>query len=381
MLFFDKKLDLNNLLDLTPYNATDYFDEDEINIELLLGYDGLFYTSQTRQSLCKFFGVQESTLSGWRKSNKVPQTARAAYMLLYATQVLIEEVKGVRAQLEKERSELKIIKMGDTYSICQFSQEKTTNFAKEKNEIGEVIANNIPTLKKARMFAQAHEAFKLLHHYMECDTEQLERWESEGNGESAEWIRERRSCTVEKLRYIYDHKSWSYFHGSEAVEREKKLGEEIRASMDKISEGAEKNKIEEVKEISEFKPFNARYQVCLLGDCWEAKSRGELVASVHKKLADYDDNYLQKISKEKSSNTSRARYLVANTPEDIYKNCSENVKNDAEKHAEKICDGWYCDGNISHDQLEAALEISCEIIGIKYKIDLIVDDRKIKDSI
>ncbi|WP_203291700.1 hypothetical protein [Maricaulis parjimensis] len=62
------------------------------------------------------------------------------------------------------------------------------------------------------------------------------------------------------------------------------------------------------------------------------------------------------------------RRVVARSPEALYPRSPQLTK-----HAEKLCDGWYVDVNLSREQKLARIKTACRLAGLEYDKDLIVE--------
>ena len=84
-----------------------------------------------------------------------------------------------------------------------------------------------------------------------------------------------------------------------------------------------------------------------------------------RRLAELDPQLLERLSEE----TTKARRIVARRPEDLY------LKNPklAEKFAVQLTDQWWVDINLSRSQCEQRLKTVCEVTGIGFGSDLVLD--------
>ncbi|MAK63656.1 MAG: hypothetical protein CMF75_02765 [Maricaulis sp.] len=62
------------------------------------------------------------------------------------------------------------------------------------------------------------------------------------------------------------------------------------------------------------------------------------------------------------------RRVVARSPEALYPRSPQLTK-----HAEKLCDDWYVDVNLSREQKLARIKTACRLAGLEYDKDLIVE--------
>ena len=62
------------------------------------------------------------------------------------------------------------------------------------------------------------------------------------------------------------------------------------------------------------------------------------------------------------------RRVVARSPEALYPRSPQLTK-----HAEKLCDGWYVDVNLSREQKLMRIKTACRLAGLEYDKDLVVE--------
>lgn len=85
---------------------------------------------------------------------------------------------------------------------------------------------------------------------------------------------------------------------------------------------------------------------------------------IYQQLHDLDVSYLPKLSKQ----VLRTRRLVARSAEDLYIESPHLAY-----EAREICPGWYADTNLSKGAILKRLQIACEVAGLKFGTDLIVN--------
>ncbi len=84
------------------------------------------------------------------------------------------------------------------------------------------------------------------------------------------------------------------------------------------------------------------------------------------KLAELDPRFLERLSERA---ISKARMIVARNRRDLY------LKNPdlADNHARQLADGWWVDTNLNTQGIRKRLEIACEIAGIEFGSDLVLN--------
>jgi len=150
-----------------------------------------------RKDLCQYLGIGESTLSGWLKEDRIPLMAKEAFMLPHVIRVLGDEIERLRAEAERPR----ILKNGDTYQLCVFKRDTLERLTGGGGAIGEVLADNIPSVKLARTLVAGFKALRLLK---ECDQTAIDFGiaTAEGDGDAfSEQLQELRD-EIGKLRLL-----------------------------------------------------------------------------------------------------------------------------------------------------------------------------------
>lgn len=97
----------------------------------------------SRKRFCEFFGIGESTLTGWLQADRIPQAAALGYVLLLAARKLQEQV----SKLETQQSEPRVFAQGNKYAVVRFET------ADDGEIIGRVVASEITELAVARQIA------------------------------------------------------------------------------------------------------------------------------------------------------------------------------------------------------------------------------------
>lgn len=135
-----------------------------------------------RRDFCRFMGIGESTLTGWLQADRIPQTAAVAYVLLLMSQVLRADCRA----LEDRGGEPRVIALGGRYAVVRFETGET------EQELGQVIASDIPDLLSARRiaFSQSKHLTKLVDRHLELIDDQIAFTEDCGN-DPAVWEDER----------------------------------------------------------------------------------------------------------------------------------------------------------------------------------------------
>jgi DNA-binding transcriptional regulator YiaG len=138
----------------------------------------------SRKPFCEFMGIGESTLTGWLQSDRIPQPAAVAYVLLLAAQQLQDQV----AKLEKRQGEPRIIALAGKYAVVRFEESG------DGESVGRIIASDIADLAEARKIAlsQSDDLTRLLMRHLELLDEQIELTFQAGN-DTAHWEAERAS--------------------------------------------------------------------------------------------------------------------------------------------------------------------------------------------
>jgi hypothetical protein len=141
-------------------------------------------------------GIGESTLTGWLQSDRIPQPAAVAYVLLLAAQQLQDQL----ATLEKRQGEPRIIALAGKYAVVRFEESG------DGESLGRIIASDISDLAEARKiaFSQSEDLTHLLTRHLELLDEQIELTFQAGN-DTAHWEAERAS--LERLLKRHTHLS------------------------------------------------------------------------------------------------------------------------------------------------------------------------------
>jgi hypothetical protein len=105
------------------------------------------------------------------------------------------------------------------------------------------------------------------------------------------------------------------------------------------------------------------YHVDLLGERISAFTLADLLRKVLLCLAGLDDQFLSRLSKRSTG----ARHVVAREPEQLYPFACH-----MKQHGRRLCEGWWFDPNISRTQLVQRLRIICEVAGLTYGPDLVM---------
>lgn len=153
-----KELDIDSLLELHPSNIAEFCDcylDVASLVESLEAYNPF-----GRKGLCEYLGIGESTLSGWIKEGRVPQMAKNAFVLLEIQQRLSAEVQTLREEIDESRNDLKVIRSGQHYQVCEFKEDE------EGEVVGRVVADRIATIEDARLLASGRRAIRLIK---ECE--------------------------------------------------------------------------------------------------------------------------------------------------------------------------------------------------------------------
>ena len=108
-----------------------------------------------------------------------------------------------------------------------------------------------------------------------------------------------------------------------------------------------------------------RYAFVLLGDGVEERSLKAAYMSCLRKLADLEPRILERLA----GKPTRARRIVARKASDLYLRKPEL----AEKFAARLTGPWWVDTNLSRQQCEKRLRTACEVAGLKFGSDLVLD--------
>ena len=107
------------------------------------------------------------------------------------------------------------------------------------------------------------------------------------------------------------------------------------------------------------------YRITLLGESFSAASLGDTLITVLGRLADMDTEFLPRLSLKHG----RTRQHVAQRPEDIYPGRPDL----ADRYSREIRPGWYVGDNYARRDVERILSDACEIAGITYGEDLVLE--------
>ena len=125
--------------------------------------------------------------------------------------------------------------------------------------------------------------------------------------------------------------------------------------------------------LSETVPFappttrrTGRFTYTLLGEENEGGSRKEVYIGCLLKLAARDPQFLKRLSAE----YTRGRRIIARTPSDLYIRTPELSK---KNHHTLLTDGWWVDTNLSSQAIFKRFEIACEVAGLRFGEDLVLD--------
>ena len=160
----EREMSLDAVMELRTASVGD-FSERTINAEILLEglENGPFFS---RKDFCEFLDIGESTLTGWLKADRIPRSAKVAYVLLVGMEVLQNEIH----RLGSEARDLKVVEDGGKYLVVRFPTLDTDlpDEAAVPREIrdrvlaGEVVARDIADAKTASLLAASSRMSKLL---------------------------------------------------------------------------------------------------------------------------------------------------------------------------------------------------------------------------
>ena len=107
------------------------------------------------------------------------------------------------------------------------------------------------------------------------------------------------------------------------------------------------------------------YTFELLGDKVEEGSLKAAYISILNKLVEHYSGFLERLS-EKST---KSRKIVARNPKELY----FRKPHLAEKYAHRLTDQWWVDTNLSQLQCEQRLKTACDVAGLEWGRDLVLD--------
>ena len=222
MLFNEEKL--TEVLELEPEEIAefcgDYLDGDTLTDHFERG------EPFSRKECCQYLGIGESTMTGWLKEDRIPPMAKAAFMLPLIHRVLVNEI----LRLRKEATHPRILKNGDSYQIVVFEEDESGE------AIGHVAANDISSLKTARMLYAGFQALHLLDEANKVAVEFAIAQAGMGDIPAFdEEVMKLRKDIIMCRRYAYNHEEWS----KRKIEMKKidfyRTKEGIKASREKFN--------------------------------------------------------------------------------------------------------------------------------------------------
>ena len=107
------------------------------------------------------------------------------------------------------------------------------------------------------------------------------------------------------------------------------------------------------------------YAYELLGERVEEGSLQAAYMSCLVNIAKRESGFLERLS----AVSTKSRRIVARDPEKLYLKRPEL----AEKYARSLRDGWWVDINLSRQQCEQRLKIVCDVAGLQWERDLVLD--------
>lgn len=111
--------------------------------------------------------------------------------------------------------------------------------------------------------------------------------------------------------------------------------------------------------------ITGRYAFVLLGERIEEDSLNAAYMSCLRQLAEFDPQIFERLSEK----PTKARRIAARRPEDLYLKTPELAK----KFAVQLTDQWWVDTNLSRLQCVQRLKTACEVAGIEFESDLVLD--------
>lgn len=108
-----------------------------------------------------------------------------------------------------------------------------------------------------------------------------------------------------------------------------------------------------------------KFRIQLLGDAFEAASLKDAYLDCLRALSKSDPQFLDRLA----TKATRSRRIVARQKRDLYIRSPELARD----FAEQLCRGWWVDTNLSRLQCKKRLEVACEVAGITYGDDLVLE--------
>ena len=108
-----------------------------------------------------------------------------------------------------------------------------------------------------------------------------------------------------------------------------------------------------------------KYAFKLHGKRFEERSLKAAYTSCLRQLAELSPRFLERLSVK----STKSRRIVA---QDKYELFLKTPKL-AEKHASWLKDNWWVDTNLSRLQCEKRLKIACDVAGLIFRVDLVLD--------
>ena len=142
----------------------------------------------------------------------------------------------------------------------------------------------------------------------------------------------------------------------------------VQRCLESINERTSEVKINQIGQstapptISKSRRSSGHYEYRLFHVDYSESSLKAAYVSCLRSLQARDSAFYSTIAEEET----RARRIIANEPEKLYKNTPEL----AAQHAERIDGNWYVDVNLSESQVIQRLKIACKVAGIEFGSDL-----------
>jgi len=172
---------------------------------------------RSRQRLCKFLGIAESTLSGWLKEDRIPLMAKEAYVLFRAVEALSQEIGRVKVEAE----DFKILESNGRYLVCELGPNE------DGEVIGKIVADNIRNIQDARMLVSGKKISRLLRNSMEVYYDRLDDTEND----NYIWELEEQLKEIDRtLGYANNLEKWKQEKTKEEAKK-KKLADEAFDSL------------------------------------------------------------------------------------------------------------------------------------------------------
>lgn len=107
-----------------------------------------------------------------------------------------------------------------------------------------------------------------------------------------------------------------------------------------------------------------KYRYDFLGEEGTANTLGDLLVDILRSFADLDAEFLEKFSEGQG----RVRRFLARNPKAIYPG-----REDLSNYSAEVCLGWWVGTNYSRVDVRRLLHSACQVAGLTWEVDLLVD--------